>query len=233
MGGSQGTTVPNASLRPMRVSEYELGLDLKLFHNRVSVDFATYQKITNDQIVSAQVSDASGFITRLINSGKSQTRGFELLVNFVPFKTNKFQWDVTFNTSYNITKTLSIITDDDGTPEKDYNKDGKPERITIGTHVFNGELRNVVGQELGQIYGFGFKRNDQGQMIFGPKGIPLRTDDLISYGSALPKWIGGITNSFNYKGISLSFLIDYKLGNMMLSGTNFNAVRHGLHQMTL
>jgi TonB-linked SusC/RagA family outer membrane protein len=233
VGGSQGTTVPNASLRPMRVSEYELGLDLKLFQNRVSVDFAMYQKITSDQIVSAQVSDASGFVTRLINSGKSQTRGFELLVNLVPFKTSKFQWDVTFNTSYNITKSLSLLTDDDGTPEKDYNKDKLPERITIGTHVFNGELRNVVGQELGQIYGFGFKRNDQGQMIFGANGIPLRTSDLISYGSALPKWIGGITNSFNYKGVSFSFLIDYKLGNMMLSGTNFNAVRHGLHQMTL
>lgn len=221
VGGSQGTTVPNASLRPMRVSEYELGLDLKLFHNRVSVDFATYQKTTSDQIVSAQVSDASGFITRLINSGKSQTRGFELLVNLVPIKTTKFQWDLTFNTSYNITKSLSLLTDTPG------------ERITIGTHVFNGELRNVVGQELGQIYGFGFKRNEQGQMIFGANGIPLRTPDFISYGSALPKWIGGITNSFNYKGISLSFLIDYKLGNMMLSGTNFNAVRHGLHQMTL
>ncbi len=233
VGGSQGTTVPNASLRPMRVSEYEVGLDLKLFHNRIGIDFATYSKITSDQIVSAQVSDASGFITRLINSGKSQTRGFELLVNLVPIKTSKFQWDLTFNTSYNVTKSLSLLTDDDGTPGKDYNKDGQAERITIGTHVFNGELRNVVGQELGQIYGFGFKRNDQGQMIFGAKGIPLRTDDLISYGSALPKWIGGITNAFNYKGVSLSFLIDYKLGNMMLSGTNFNAVRHGLHQMTL
>jgi TonB-linked SusC/RagA family outer membrane protein len=221
VGGSQGTTVPNASLRPMRVSEYELGLDLKLFQNRVSIDFATYQKMTTDQIVSAQVSDASGFVTRLINSGKSQTKGFELLLNLVPIKSSKFQWDVTFNTSYNITKSLSLLTDTPG------------ERITIGTHVFNGELRNVVGQELGQIYGFGFKRNDQGQMIFGANGIPLRTSDLISYGSALPKWIGGITNSFNYKGVSLSFLIDYKLGNMMLSGTNFNAVRHGLHQMTL
>lgn len=221
VGGSQGTTVPNASLRPMRVSEYEIGLDLKLFHNRVGIDFATYQKITSDQIVSAQVSDASGFITRLINSGKSQTRGFELLVNLVPIKTSKFQWDLTLNTSYNITKSLSLLTDTPG------------ERITIGTHVFNGELRNVVGEELGQIYGFGFKRNEQGQMIFGANGIPLRTPDLISYGSALPKWIGGITNSFNYKGVLLSFLIDYKLGNMMLSGTNFNAVRHGLHQMTL
>jgi hypothetical protein len=53
------------------------------------------------------------------------------------------------------------------------------------------------------------------------------------FGSALPKWTGGFTNTFDYKGILFSFLIDFKLGNTMLSGTNFNAVRHGLHKMTL
>src|SRR5262249_14443341 len=64
-------------------------------------------------------------------------------------------------------------------------------------------------------------------------GLPQRTPDLVLFGSALPKWVGGFINSFNYKGISFSFLIDFKLGNKMLSGTNFNAVRHGLHKMTL
>jgi hypothetical protein len=53
------------------------------------------------------------------------------------------------------------------------------------------------------------------------------------FGSALPKWTGGFLNAFNYKGVSLSVFVDYKLGNKVLSGTNFNAVRHGLHKMTL
>jgi TonB-linked SusC/RagA family outer membrane protein len=221
VGGSQGTVLPNANLKPSRTSESEVGLELKLFDNRVTIDMAAYHKVTKDQIVSAQVSDASGFTNTLINSGVSQNDGFEMLVGFSPIKTKDFQWNVTVNGSYNITKVLSLTTDKEG------------ERITTGTHVFNGELRQVVGQEMGQIYGFGFKRNTQGQMVFGANGIPLRTSDLISYGSALPKWVGGITNTFNYKGISLSFLIDFKLGNMMLSGSNFNAVRHGLHQITL
>jgi TonB-linked SusC/RagA family outer membrane protein len=221
IGGSSGNTLPNANLRPSRTSESEIGLDLKLFNNRLNIDMAAYHKVTRDQIVSAQVSDASGFTNTLINSGVSQNDGIEMLVGFSPVKMKDFQWNVTVNGSYNITKVLSLTTSNDG------------ERITTGTHVFNGELRQVVGQELGQIYGFGFKRNAQGQMVFGANGIPLRTADLISYGSALPKWVGGITNSFNYKGVTLSFLIDFKLGNMMLSGSNFNAVRHGLHQMTL
>jgi TonB-linked SusC/RagA family outer membrane protein len=222
VGGSSGTTtLPNKNLKPMRASEKELGLELKLFNSRVNVDFAVYQKLTQDQIVSAQISDASGFVTTLINSGRSQTNGVELLLNLVPIKRVGFQWDFTMNGSYNKTKVLSLLTDKAG------------ERITVGTHVFNGELRQIVGEEMGQIYGFGFKRDAQGQQIFGANGIPLRTADLISYGSALPKWVGGFNNAFTYKSLSLSFLIDFKLGNKMLSGTNFNLVRHGLHQMTL
>ena len=221
VGSSAGNVVPNAGLKPMRISEKEVGLELKMFKNRVTLDFAMYQKITQDQIVSAQISDASGFTNTLINSGRNQNNGVEMLLGLVPVKTSSFQWDLTLNGSYNKTKVLSLLTENAG------------ERITVGTHVFNGELRQVVGQEMGLIYGFGFRRNDAGQMVFGANGIPLRTSDLISYGSALPKWVGGINNAFNYKGINLSFLIDFKLGNMMLSGTNFNAVRHGLHKMTL
>jgi TonB-linked SusC/RagA family outer membrane protein len=233
VGGSLGTTLPNPNLKPMRASEKEVGLELRLFDSRVNIDFAAYQKQTTDQIVSSQISDASGFNSTLINSGKSQTNGVEMLLTLVPVKTKDFKWEFTSNASYNKTKVLSLTTDDDGTPEKDINKDGRPERITVGTHVFNGELRQIVGQEMGQIYGFGYARDPQGRIIFGANGIATRTSDLISFGTALPRWVGGFTNSFNYKGISLSFLIDFKLGNKMLSGTNFNLTRHGLHKMTL
>jgi hypothetical protein len=116
---------------------------------------------------------------------------------------------------------LSLLTDTPG------------ERITVGTHVFNGELRQIVGMEMGQISGFGFRRDAQGRRIFGANGIPIRTPDLVNFGSALPRWVGGWNNSFNYKGVALSFLVDFKLGGKMLSGTNFNAIRHGLHKMTL
>ena len=85
---------------------------------------------------------------------------------------------------------------------------------------------------MGQIAGFGYA-TDKGQRVFQSNGLPLRTTDFVLFGSALPKWTGGFLNSFNFKGISLAIFIDFKLGNKMLSGTNFNAVRHGLHQVTL
>jgi hypothetical protein len=205
----------------MRVAETEIGVEMKMFQGRVSLDLAAYRKITSDQIVSAQISDASGFVNTSINSGQSSNRGVEMLLTVVPVETNDFTWEASFNGAYNITKVLSLLTDNPG------------DRITVGTHVFNGELRQIVGEEMGQIAGFGYLRDAQGRKVFGANGLPLRTPDLINFGSALPKWIGGINNSFNYKGISMSFLIDFRLGGKMLSGTNFNAVRHGLHKMTL
>lgn len=221
VGGASGSTVPNPGLRPMRTKETELGLEMKLFDNRLSFDLSVYRRLTIDQIVQAQISDASGFVDTRINSGKSQSQGIEFYADLVPIQTKDFKWNFIFAGAYNITEVLSLLTDKPG------------EKITVGTHIFNGEVRQVVGEEMGQIAGFGYKLDANGNRIFGTNGLPLRSSDLILFGSALPKWTGGFTNSFNYKGVMFSFLIDFKLGNVMLSGTNFNAVRHGLHKMTL
>jgi hypothetical protein len=194
---------------------------MRMFNNRVNLDLAVYRKITSDQIVLAQISDGSGYFNTPINSGKSRNYGFEAMVNLVPIRTQNFNWEFTANTSYNITKVLSIITSKPG------------DRITTGTHVFNGETRHVVGEEIGQIAGYGYARDAKGQRIFQSSGLPQRTSDFVLFGSALPKWVGGFLNTINYKGFNLAVFIDYKLGGKMLSGTNFNAIRHGLHKMTL
>lgn len=219
--GNSGNVVPNANLKPSRVAETELGLEMRMFNNRVNLDVAVYRKITSDQIVPVQISDGSGFVSTRINSGKSKNEGFEALLSLAPVRTRDFTWDFTANTSYNKTLVMSIVTDRPG------------ERITVGSHVFNGEVRLVVGEEMGQIAGFGYATDVKGNRIFQSNGLPQRTSDFVLFGSGLPKWTGGFLNAFNYKGIGLSVFIDYKLGNKMLSGTNFNAVRHGLHQMTL
>lgn len=243
VGFITSNTVPNTSLQPMRVAETEVGLELKFLNNRIGFDLAYYDKITSNQIVAAQISDASGFVNTLINNGKSKSSGFEFLLTLNPVRTTKFNWDLNFNAAYNQTKLLSLLTDDNGVGDRDYNKDGRPEQIVTGAGIFIGEVRQVVGMPLGQLYGFGFLRDAQGRIIHGTNGLPLRNDNVrpdgtavpgqLNFGSALPKWFGGITNTFNYNGISLSFLIDYKLGNKLVSGTNMNAYRHGLHKATL
>lgn len=235
-----GTSRPNPDLKPMRAAETEIGVELKMFNNRVNTDIAVYRKLTRDQIVQAQVSDASGFVNFLINSGESENKGIELMVNIIPIETDDFSWDFTFAGAYNITKVLSLLNDTPGS------------NITVGTHVFNGWVQQIVGKEMGQIVGYGYRRyghnpstnvpldpetvanpDNIGKIMIGSNGIPLATLQPIPFGTALPKWTGGFTNSFTFKGISLSFLIDFKLGGKMLSGTNFNAMRHGLHKATL
>ncbi|MGA0557406.1 SusC/RagA family TonB-linked outer membrane protein [Larkinella sp. VNQ87] len=221
VGNITSNTVPSSTLRPSRTAETEVGLELKLFNNRLGLDLALYNKITSDQIVAAQSSDASGYTNTLINSGESRNRGIELLINASPVRTKDFSWDVTLNGSYNETKLLRLLTDTPG------------EQIVVGNGIYVGDLRHVVGMPLGQLYSFGYVRDAQGRIVHGGDGLPVRTSTPISFGSALPKYMGGITNSFTYKGINLSFLIDFKLGGKMISGTNLNVFRHGLHMESL
>lgn len=222
LGSISGSTVPNANLRPMRVSEKEFGLELKLFNNIVGLDFTYYDKLSSDQILRAQTSNAGGYLNQLINVGQSRNQGLEMLVNLNPIKRQDFSWNFIFNAAYNKTKVLDL-----GSGVSD-------NMITVGTGDFTGELRQVVGQPMGQLFGFGYLRDAQGRQIFDAgNGRPLRTPTQIAFGSALPLWVGGFTNSITYKGINLSFLIDFKLGHKMISGTNHNAWRHGLHKATL
>ncbi|CCH54404.1 TonB-dependent receptor plug [Fibrisoma limi BUZ 3] len=217
-----GATVPNANLRPMRVSEKEVGLELKLFNNLLGLDLTYYDKLSSDQILRAQISNAGGYANQLINVGESRNQGVEMLVNFSPIKVPRFDWNITVNAAYNVTKVLNL-----GSGISD-------NMITVGTGDFTGELRQVVGLPIGQLFGFGYLRDGMGRQVFDAgNGRPLRTPTQISFGSALPLWVGGVTNSFSYKGINLSFLIDFKLGHKMISGTNHNAWRHGLHKATL
>ncbi|MEI6276897.1 MAG: SusC/RagA family TonB-linked outer membrane protein [Prolixibacteraceae bacterium] len=216
------STVPNPNLRPMRVVEKEVGLELKLFKNRLSMEVSYYNKLSSDQILQAQTSDASGYSAQLINVGKSINKGLEMMVNASPISRKNLIWNININAAYNVSKVLSL-----GAGVSDT-------MITVGTGDYSGELRQVVGKPIGQLFGYGYLRDAKGNQIFDAgNGRPLRTANQIDFGSAVPVWTGGINNSVTYKGINLSVAIDFKLGNKMISGTNFNAWRHGLAKETL
>jgi hypothetical protein len=222
LGNISGSTVPNANLRPMRVSEKEIGLELKLFNNALGLDLTYYDKLSSDQILRAQTSNAGGYLSQLINVGQSRNQGIEMLISINPIKSQNFNWNLILNNAYNKTEVLNL------------GSDVSNNMITVGTADFSGELRQVVGKPMGQLFGFGYMRDAQGRQIFDVgNGRPLRTTDQIAFGSAIPLWVGGITNSFNIKGVEVSFLIDFKLGHKMISGTNHNAWRHGLSKETL
>lgn len=214
-----GSTIPNNNLRPMRVSEAEVGLELKMFDNRVGLDLTFYNKISKDQILAAQVSDASGYGSQLINVGKSRNTGLEALLTLAPVKTASFRWDVSFNGAYNTSEVLDL-----GKGVKEIQVAGSAPQA----------IRQVVGKPLGQLFVFPYLRDAQGNQVFdNNNGRPLRADAPISFGSAIPKYFGGLFNTINYRGIILSALADFKLGHVLSSQTNFNLWRHGLAKETL
>lgn len=221
VGSISGSVVPNANLRPMRVTEQEIGLEMTLFDN-LRFEVSYYDKLSSDQILQAQVSDGSGYINQLINVGESRNQGVEMFAAISPVRTNDFEWNVSANASYNQSEVLSLGDDVDGS------------FITVGNAEFHGELRQEVGKPMAQLYGWGYRRDEQGRQIFDANnGRPLRSSEQLNFGSAIPVWVGGITNGFNYKKLSLSFLVDFKLGHKMISGTHTNAYRHGLDKATL
>jgi TonB-linked SusC/RagA family outer membrane protein len=220
VGTIPATTVPNADLRPMRVAEAEFGFELKFFENRIGVDFTYYNKISNDQILATQISDASGFTNQLINVGRSRNNGIEFMLTGVPVLTNNFKWDASVNISYNDSEVLNV---GEGVNE-----------IIVGGNPGNNSIRQVVGEQVGGLYVTAYLRDEQGRQVFDANnGRPLRSPTPLRVGTAIPRYFGGIFNSFTYKGITASALVDFKLGYHLGSQTNFNLYRHGLHKSTL
>ncbi len=221
VGNINAGTIPNPNLKPMRVQENEIGLEVTLFDN-INFQASYYSKLSSDQILTAQISDASGFGNQLINVGESRNKGVELLASFYPVRNNSFSWNFTANGAYNESEVLSLGDDVEGT------------FITVGSAEFHGEVRQVVGRPMAQLYGWGYLRDNQGRIVYDANnGRPLRSDEQLEFGSALPRWVGGFTNSFEYMGVTASFLIDFKLGHKLISGTHTNAYRHGLDKATL
>ncbi|UHG92876.1 SusC/RagA family TonB-linked outer membrane protein [Spirosoma oryzicola] len=221
VGGINASVVPNKNLRPLRIQEAEVGLELKLFDSKIGFDFTYYHKTTNDQILAAQISDASSYTSKLINVGRSMNQGLEMLLTFSPVVRPAFRWDVSANVSYNTSKVLRL---------------GLSPNDTVITVSSGGgrTLNQVVGKPIGQLYTFTYLRDAQGRKVFDANsGLPIRNNTLANVGNALPSYFGGITNTFTYQGLSLSFLIDFKLGNKMIAGRNINYMRHGLSKRTL
>ncbi|MBE7169443.1 MAG: SusC/RagA family TonB-linked outer membrane protein [Williamsia sp.] len=221
IGGINGTQVPNPALQPSRTSETEAGIELKMFGNRLNLDLSYYYKTTKDQILGILISDASSYTSKLINVGKSMNRGFEMMLNVVPVQLKSFQWDVTLNASYNTSNVIQL----------------GPNAADTSINVSNGGgriLRQVVGKPIGALYTYMYLRDKTGQQVFDKaSGKPMRNEVPQYVGNVLPKYFGGITNQFNYNGITLSVLVDFKLGAKMIAGSNQNALRHGLQKRTL
>ncbi len=194
----------NAELKPEITSSYEVGTELKFWQNRIGLDVTYYDKQSYNQILKVDVSNASGFSSKWLNAGLLQNRGIEIQLTGTAVKTNSFKWDITLNWARNQNKVKELI--DNLTT------------YTLGTMRGMG-IEARVGQPYGTFFGQGFMRAPDGQIVYDQSGYPVIDPVRRVLGNFTPKWIGGLQNTFTYKNLSLTTLIDMKQGGDIFSQT--------------
>lgn len=217
--GIATTTIPNKKLKPLISTEYELGLEATFAHGLIHTDIAYYNKRIKDDIVSINVSNASGFNKAIMNTGKISNSGIEVLLTVNPFMNQDFQWTITGTYSKNYNKIISL---------------GDVNSIQIGAAKNDVVTVNIDKDEpYGIIKGSVYKRDDTGNIVYDTDGYPMVGDRSTKLGKGYHDQIAGLANKFSYRGIVLNILLDAKFGGKLYSQTNRWAVSAGKHKMTL
>lgn len=210
--------MPLNNLKPESTNSYEVGLDWRMFNNRLGIDFTYYNSTTTDQILAINTPIPSGYTSKIINAGKIRSYGYELTITGTPIQTKDWKWDLTLNWGLNRTECIAL--------------DGNVKRYTLGST----SIASVVVNE-GGLYGDivatnAYKRDAQGHVLVGDDGLPLTETDKV-IGNMLPKWTGSLGTTLQWKDISFSALMDMRYGGDFISMTDANAVSSGTSARTL
>lgn len=210
----------NLDLKPEITHSTEFGFETRLFNNRVQLDVAFYNTNSFNQILQMETSASSGYDYHLLNAGEINNRGFEVQLKATPLDLRSFKWDIGVNYAVNRSKVKQI--DEEGL-------------LTSYTIASSGttQILATVGERYGTLYGSTYLRDDRGNIIVGENGLPKIDPTSKVLGHYTPNWIGGFNNTFTYKNLSLSVLIDASIGGKIYSGTNRTGIYTGVLKSTL
>lgn len=200
----RSTVLGNATLRPESTTTYEIGGEFKFLNGRLGADVTYYDATSEDIIIATQISSATGFTNVVQNSGVISNKGIELVLDGTPISNDNFTWDMTLNfTRYqNIVEELAEGVE------------------SVGLNGFVSTSVDVVpGQPFSAIYGTGWQRTDDGQVIVGADGWPLADPVRKALGDPNPDWTAGFRNTFTFGAFSVSGLLDIRRGGDMWCGT--------------
>ncbi|GHE23537.1 SusC/RagA family TonB-linked outer membrane protein [Sphingobacterium griseoflavum] len=193
----------NANLKPEITQSWEAGLNMQFFQNRLGFDVTYYNNTTRDQILPVPVSSAFGYESKVLNAGRVDNKGVEIILNATPIRKENFQWNTNINWARNVNKVVKL---DD----------------LVNTLSLSNTLVNLVareGQPYGQLLGYDFVYANDGQRVVQADGTYMRTSQLVPLGSVLPKFLFGFQNNFVYKNFNLGFLVDGRVGGKFFSQT--------------
>jgi TonB-linked SusC/RagA family outer membrane protein len=216
---SSGTNIPNPDLVPALSTEIEFGTELRFLQNRLGLDFTYYSQKTTDDILDATISIGSGFSSTSINIGELSNKGVEILLTGTPVK-GPITWDVSLNLGKNKNKVISL------NPGIDELTVEEPRTRTV-------YVKHIVGHPFGMLTGWVQKRDAAGNRIFDSEGKVVQSDNYEIIGNGVADLTGGLNNSLTWKQFNLSFLIDFKFGGDIYSGTNVRLLQNGLSKESL
>jgi len=196
-------TLPNQLLKPELSKSIEIGGNFKFFNNRIGLDISYYNVRNTNQILNVAVSQASGYNQVAINAGEIQNTGVEIILNTTPIQNNDFSWDVDINWAKNNNSVNSLF--------------GDLETYRMSS-MWGANIEARPGQAFGTIIGNSYLRDDSGNIVVSNSGR-IRRENNQELGNITPDWIGGITNTFRYKNMSLRVLVDAKMGGDFVAGS--------------
>ncbi|WP_099370455.1 SusC/RagA family TonB-linked outer membrane protein [Sphingobacterium sp. 1.A.5] len=196
------STLNNSELKPEITSSWETGINLQFFRNRLGLDVTYYNNVSRNQILPIPVSSAFGYEAKVLNAGRVENKGLEIILNGTPIQNDNFEWNASLNYSRNKNKVLKL--------------DELVNTLTLSSSLINLVARE--GQPYGQLLGYDFVYAD-GQRVVKEDGTYLRTSQLVPLGSVLPDYLFGFQNNFRYKNFNFGFLIDGRVGGSFYSQT--------------
>lgn len=211
---ASGNKKLNPNLKPESTTSFEIGADLRFLNNRISLDYTYYTKTTKDQILDAKITNISGYTEAVVNAGKVKNWGHEISLSATPVKTKHFSWETTLNWAQNKNEVLELSNGDD--------------------KIWLVEKREgfmyyciEVGRPMGTLYATMAEMDDQGRLIVGANGLPVKSSEPLFLADVMPDWTGGWRNSFRYKNFSASILVDFRKGGKLWSAPIYQGTRDG------
>jgi TonB-dependent starch-binding outer membrane protein SusC len=212
------SNIPNPNLKWEKTAQFNFGLDLGFFNRRINVAFDAYSSTTKDLLLNVPVPDITGFASQLTNIGKLRNRGIELNINTINTQ-GEFVWSSDLNFSLNRNKVLQL----------------GPNNAPINYNDFSVAVRTEVGQPISNYYGYIFdgvykNQSEVDASVHYPgttAGDPIvrdvnndgeiTADDRTIIGNYQPTFIAGFKNTFSYKGIELSILLQGSYGSEIVN----------------
>jgi TonB-linked SusC/RagA family outer membrane protein len=219
---SASNTLKNANLLPESTRSLEAGLELRFFNDRVGLDASVYRSNTFDQIIPVAITGATGSLFKYVNAGDIQNQGIELALNATPVQAGDFTWGMNVTWAKNQNEVKELF--------------GDQTNIQL-MNVQGGVTINAsIGEPFGALRGTNFVYTADGEKVVYPHpfgGMRYRkTSAPEVIGNVNPDWKGGFSNTFSYKNLSASFLIDVQMGGDFFSLDTWYGYATGIYDIT-